>query len=155
MIVVIHDPTIGSHLAAWVAGPVFREVADRVYSNDLEMNQSAPMHFVGNTQLPKAKAGNRKAIQQVYSKLNIKPLYASTNSAASGVDTSSGLPYQEVKYAKGSVPEVTGMGLSDALYVLGNAGYKVGVHGSGTVVKQSVTGGSVIPKGSKITIELQ
>ncbi|HTE01331.1 MAG TPA: penicillin-binding protein [Mucilaginibacter sp.] len=155
MIVVIHDPTIGSHLAAWVAGPVFREVADRVYSNDLEMNQTAPMHFVGNTQLPKAKSGNRKAIQQVYSKLNIKPLYASNNAATSGVDTSNGLPYQEVKYAKGSVPEVTGMGLSDALYVLGNAGYKVGVHGSGTVVKQSVTGGSVIPKGSKITIELQ
>jgi cell division protein FtsI (penicillin-binding protein 3) len=47
------------------------------------------------------------------------------------------------------------MGLSDALYMLGNAGYKVAVRGSGTVVSQSVTGGSLIPKGSKITIELQ
>ena len=35
------------------------------------------------------------------------------------------LPYEETKYKKGAVPEVTGMGLSDALYVLGNAGYKV------------------------------
>jgi cell division protein FtsI (penicillin-binding protein 3) len=154
MIVVMHDPTIGSHLAAWVAGPVFRAIADRVYSSDLEINQSAPMHIVSNAQLPKAKNGNRKAIQQVYSKLNIKPLYASNNAAA-GVDTSNGLAYEEVKYSKGAVPEVTGMGLSDALYILGNAGYKVGVHGSGTVVKQSVTGGSFIPKGSKIIIELQ
>jgi cell division protein FtsI (penicillin-binding protein 3) len=37
---------------------------------------------------------------------------------------------------------------------LGNAGYKVKVIGSGMVDKQSVTGGSQIPKGSKITIEL-
>ncbi len=154
MIVVINNPQ-GEYLAAKVAGPVFRAIADRVYSSDLEMNQSAPLRFVGGTQLPKTKAGNRKAAQEVYSKLNIKPLYASNNAAVSGVDTSSGLAFEEVKYEKGSVPAVTGMGLSDALYVLGNAGYKVGVRGSGIVVKQSVTGGSIIPKGSKITIELQ
>ena len=152
MIVVIHDPTIGLHLAAWVAGPVFREIADRVYSSDLDISQAAPIQFVGNTQLPKTKAGNRKALQQVFTKLNIKPVYASTSSS---VDTSNGLPYEEVKYQKGSVPDVMGMGLSDALYVLGNAGYKVAVRGSGAVARQSVTGGSLIPKGSKITIELQ
>jgi cell division protein FtsI (penicillin-binding protein 3) len=152
MIVVIHDPTIGSHLAAWVAGPVFREVADRVYSSDLDMNQATPLNYVGNTQMPKAKTGNRKLVQEVYGKLNIKPLYASSNSS---VDTSNGLAYEETKYQKGTVPEVIGMGLSDALYVLGNAGYKVGVRGSGTVTKQSVTAGSSIPKGSKIIIELQ
>jgi len=105
--------------------------------------------------LPKAKPGNRKAVQEVFIKLNIKPLYASNNAAENGVDTTSGLAYQEVKYKKGTVPDVTGMGLSDALYVLGNAGYKVAAHGSGAVTKQSVTGGSLIPKGSKITIELQ
>ena len=152
MIVVIHDPTIGSHLAAWVAGPVFRAIADRVYSSDLEMNQATPLQFVSNSPTPKVKIGNRKATREVYSKLNIKPLYASTNNS---VDTSNGLPYEETKYQKGAVPEVTGMGLSDALYVLGNAGYKVSVHGSGTVVKQSVNAGSIIPKGSKIIIELQ
>jgi cell division protein FtsI (penicillin-binding protein 3) len=152
MIVVIQNPTIGSHLAAWVAGPVFRAIADRVYSSDLEMNQSTPLQFVGNTQLPKAKTGNRKAVQAVYKKLNIKPLYASNNT---GVDTSNGLAFEENKFNKNAVPEVTGMGLSDALYILGNAGYRVGVRGAGTVVKQSVTGGSIIPKGSKIIIELQ
>lgn len=152
MIVVIHDPTIGSHLAAWVAGPVFRAIADRVYSSDLEMNQATPLQYVGSSQMPKVKSGNRKAIQQVYGALNIKPLYASTSNT---VDTSNGVPYEETKYQKGAVPEVTGMGLSDALYVLGNAGYKVSVHGSGTVVKQSVNAGSIIPKGSKIIIELQ
>ena len=151
MIVVINDPK-GEYLAAKIAGPVFRAIADRVYASDLEMNQSQPMHYVGNTELPKAKLGNRKAVQEVFSKLNIKPLYASNTAS---VDTSGGVAPEEIRSAKGAVPDVTGMGLSDALYVLGNAGYKVVARGSGAVVKQSVTGGSLIPKGSKITIELQ
>ncbi len=155
MIVVIHDPKVGSHLAAWVAGPVFRKIADRVFSKDLNINQNAPAHFVGNTTLPKVKQGNVKALKEVYTQLGIKPLYASTNAAANGVDTSSGLAYEENKYKTGTVPAVTGMGLSDALYALGNAGYKVTVRGSGMVAAQSVIAGSVMPKGTKIMIELQ
>jgi len=155
MIVVINHPTAGSYLAALVAGPVFREIADKVYASDLDMNQAAPMHFVGNTNMPQIKKGNLKALKQVYAKLGVKPLYASNNAAGNGVDTSNGIPYEDVSYKTGVVPSVTGMGLSDALYLLGNAGYKVIVRGSGSVISQSVTGGSIIPKGSKITIELQ
>jgi cell division protein FtsI (penicillin-binding protein 3) len=155
MIVVINNPTRGAYLAAKVAGPVFRAVADRVYANDMEINQSAPANIVGNTTMPKVKQGNMKALKQVYSKLGVKQLYASANARGNGVDTSNGIPFEEVKYKEGTVPGVTGMGLSDALYVLGNAGYKVTVRGSGVVTTQSVTGGSSIPRGSRITIELQ
>jgi cell division protein FtsI (penicillin-binding protein 3) len=102
--------------------------------------------------MPQVKQGNMKALKKVYSKLGVKPLYASANST---VDTSNGIPFEEVKYKNGTVPAVTGMGLSDALYVMGNAGYKVTVRGSGIVTNQSVTGGSAIPKGSRILIELQ
>ncbi|WP_295655346.1 penicillin-binding protein [uncultured Mucilaginibacter sp.] len=153
MIVVVNNPkTI--YLAALVAGPVFKTIADKVYSSDLDINQGNNIRFVGNTQPPKAKTGDTKAIQQVYTKLGIKPLYASNN-VTSAVDTSGGLPYDEATYKKGTVPNVTGMGLSDALYIMGNAGYKVTARGSGVVKKQSVTGGSMIPRGSKILIELE
>jgi cell division protein FtsI (penicillin-binding protein 3) len=155
MIVVINHPTNGTYLAALVAGPVFREVADRVYANDLEINQTPATNLVGNTTLPKVKQGNLKALKQVYTKLGVKPLYASANTTGGGVDTSNGIPFEETRYKNGAVPSVTGMGLSDALYVLGNAGYKVTVRGSGIVITQSVTGGSLIPKGSRVTIELQ
>ncbi|MES2378019.1 MAG: penicillin-binding protein [Bacteroidota bacterium] len=153
MIVVISNPKVGSHLAAWVAGPVFRKIADRVYSADLDIKHPAPIHFVGNTTMPKVKQGNLAALKHVLGKLGMKPLYASAT--ATGLDTSAGLPFEESKYKTGTVPAVTGMGLSDALYALGNAGYKVSVKGSGVVTAQSVTGGSVIPKKSRITIELQ
>lgn len=152
MIVVISNPRVGSHLAAWVAGPVFRKIADRVYASDLELNHPAPNHFVGNTTMPKIKQGNIAAVKKVYSKLGIKPLYASANT---GIDTSEGIPYDEEKYKAGTVPAVKGMSLSDALYALGNAGYKVGVKGSGVVATQSIAAGNASPKGSKIFIELQ
>jgi cell division protein FtsI (penicillin-binding protein 3) len=153
MIVVVNNPTRGSYLAAKVAGPIFRAIADKVYANDMEINQPAPIRFVGNTSMPKVKQGNLKALKHVYNKLGVKPLYASAT--GSGVDTSNGIPFEETRIKEGTVPAVTGMGLSDALYVLGNAGYKVTVRGSGMVTTQSVTGGSLIPKGSRITIELQ
>jgi cell division protein FtsI (penicillin-binding protein 3) len=88
----------------------------------------------------------------VYGQLSLKPLYASLNNS---VDTSSGIAFEDNKTKAGTVPNVVGMGLNDALYFMGNAGYKVTVRGSGTVSSQSVTGGSLIPKGSKITIELE
>jgi cell division protein FtsI (penicillin-binding protein 3) len=152
MIVVINHPTVGSYLAALVAGPVFRKIADRVYASDMEINQSSALHFMGNTNLPPVKTGNSAALKQVYSKLGVKPLHASTNG---GIDTSEGIAYADIKYKSGVVPAVTGMGLSDALFTLGNAGYKVAVHGSGVVKGQSVAAGSLIPKGSKIIIELK
>jgi len=152
LIVVINDPKNGYYGAA-VAGPVFREIADKVYSSDLEMQQNVPTRLVGNTQMPQVKTGNVKALQQVYSKLGVKPLYASN--APRSVDTSNGIAPQEIKYKRGTVPSVTGMGLSDALYVMGNAGYKTTVRGSGMVARQSVTGGSMIPRGSRITLELE
>jgi cell division protein FtsI (penicillin-binding protein 3) len=150
LIVVINDPKNG-YYAASVAGPVFKEIADRVYASDMEIKR-APVSLVGNTTLPKYKQGNLRALKKVYDNLGLKPLYASTN--VNSIDTSRGIALEENKYKTGTVPNVTGMGLSDALFALGNAGYKVKVIGSGTVDKQSVTGGSQIPKGSKITIEL-
>jgi cell division protein FtsI (penicillin-binding protein 3) len=151
LIVVINDPKNG-YYAASIAGPVFREIADKVYASDMGLNQT-PAHLIGNTTLPKFKQGNLKALKKVYEKLGVKPLYASATPA--GIDTSNGIVSEENKYKTGTVPNVTGMGLSDALYALGNAGYKVSVKGSGSVTTQSVTGGSIIPRGSKIIIELQ
>lgn len=153
MIVVISNPHVGSHLAAWVAGPVFRKIADRVYASDMSMNHPVEQHYVGNTQPPKVKGGNYKAIKEVYNKLGIKPLYASVNTPTA--DTSAGIVFEDAKYKKGTVPSVAGMDLSDAIYVLGNAGYKVNARGSGVVARQSAAVGSVMPKGSTIMIELQ
>jgi cell division protein FtsI (penicillin-binding protein 3) len=155
MIVVVQNPTKGSYYAAQVAGPVFKEVADMVYASDLQMYSEVKQpQIVGNTRLPKVKEGYKKSAQKVYSAFGIKPYFASANSDID-VDTNSGIAYKEVKMNRGVVPDVKGMGLRDALYVLGNSGLKPIVKGSGEVYEQSLLAGTKIIKGTKILIELQ
>jgi cell division protein FtsI (penicillin-binding protein 3) len=152
LIVVINDPK-GAYYGALVSGPVFREIADRVYSSDMDLNQPEPVHLAANMQSPKTKIGQQKAVQEVYSKLKLKPLYPKNNEAA--IDSNEGISNSETNFKKGAVPSTVGMGLRDALFIMGNAGYKIAVIGSGTVVRQSVGAGSLIPKGSKIVLELE
>ena len=52
------------------------------------------------------------------------------------------------------MPDVTGMGLKDALFLLENAGIKVRFTGNGKVRKQSIAPGNKIVKGSTIYLEL-
>ncbi|HET8829437.1 MAG TPA: penicillin-binding transpeptidase domain-containing protein [Pelobium sp.] len=156
MIVVIQNPTKGSYYAASVAGPVFREVADVVFGSDLEMTTTykAPQ-LVGNTKMPEVKGAYKKSTQNVYKSLGVKALFASNNQEELGVDTNSGIAYKEVKTNKGLVPNVEGMGLKDALFVLGNSGLSPVVKGNGEVVSQSLAAGTPIYKGTRILIELQ
>ncbi len=53
------------------------------------------------------------------------------------------------------VPNVRGMGLRDALYVLENSGLKVEASGTGMVQKQSVRAGSEVSRGTFVQIELR
>jgi cell division protein FtsI (penicillin-binding protein 3) len=52
------------------------------------------------------------------------------------------------------MPDVKGMGLKDALYVLETAGMKVQVNGRGKINNQSVAAGSPVAKGQQITLSL-
>ncbi len=152
MIVVINNPK-GAYYGALVSGPVFREVADKVYSSDLDLNQVPTEHFAAaEQQSPKTKAGQQRAVQEVYSKFGLKPVF--TKNKETEIDSSEGIN-SETTTKKGAVPSTLGMGLRDALFIMGNSGYKVSVVGSGTVIRQSVDAGSMIPKGSKIVLELE
>jgi cell division protein FtsI (penicillin-binding protein 3) len=151
LIVVINDPKNG-YYGAQVAGPPFREIADKVFASDLDIHPAnAPLKLVGNTKMPAAKSGSKQAIRNVYKAMGVKTYLASNSNA---IDTDKGIDYKDLIYADGLVPEVTGMGLKDALYVLGNAGLRAIVKGSGKVIMQSVDGGLRVKKGTPITIEL-
>ncbi|MBE7176980.1 MAG: PASTA domain-containing protein [Mucilaginibacter polytrichastri] len=153
MIVVINDPKNG-YYAASVAGPVFKEIADKIYASDLDLKHNFQPRFVGNTHMPKSHSGQKKATQLVYKKLGVKALFAANSEYVNVIDTNNGVSISEAVYRKGSVPDVTGMGLRDALYVLGNAGLKVQIKGSGVVAAQSLKPGSWAYRDAKILIEL-
>ena len=61
----------------------------------------------------------------------------------------------DLEIEKGIVPDVSGMGLKDALYLLENEGYKVNFSGSGRVVSQTPDAGTALGRGHKITLTLK
>ncbi|HEY0772344.1 MAG TPA: PASTA domain-containing protein, partial [Sphingobacteriaceae bacterium] len=80
---------------------------------------------------------------------------ASNNNYSNTLDSDKGIPAHEVSYTEGAVPDVVGMGLKDALYIIGNSGLRPLVKGSGKVVRQSIPAGTRIVKGYPIVLELQ
>ncbi len=154
MIVVINDPK-GAYYGALVSGPVFREVADRIYASDVKMYNKVEEHLAGNTVAPEAKAGQSQATKKVYNAFGVKALYAAKSEYFNSVDTNNGVAYEENTPVKGVMPNVNGMGLKDAMFLLGNVGLKARVKGSGKVVSQSIQAGSKIGKGLMVEILLQ
>lgn len=154
IMVSINGPKNG-YYGATVAGPVFKEIADRIYASDIQMYNNVTDHLVGNTKSPEAKAGQSKAVKKVYNALGIKTLYAAKSDYFNSVDTSNGIVYEEYNSVKGMMPNVIGMGLKDALYLLGNSGLKTQVLGSGKVTSQSIASGTKIGKGLLVQLELK
>jgi cell division protein FtsI (penicillin-binding protein 3) len=154
IMVSINGPKNG-YYGGTVAGPVFKEIADRIYASDMQMYNNVTDHLVGNTKSPEAKAGQSKAVKSVYNALGIKALYAAKSDYFNSVDTSNGIVYEEYNSVKGMMPNVSGMGLKDALYLLGNAGLKTQVKGSGKVISQSVPSGMKIGRGLLVQLELK
>ena len=154
IMVSINGPKNG-YYGATVAGPVFKEIADRIYASDMQMYNNVTDHLVGNTKSPEAKAGQSKAVKSVYNALGIKALYAAKSDYFNSVDTSNGVVYEEYNSVKGMMPNVNGMGLKDALYLLGNAGLTTQVKGSGKVISQSIPSGMKIGRGLLVQLELK
>ena len=115
---------------------------------------------IAEIKTPFIKNGSRKDIQTVCRDLNI-----SANTKISSAE------YVNVVMQKDSsaivmdnninqsltnyvIPNVLGMGLKDALYLLENAGLRVKVMGSGTIRKQSLNIGTKFSKGTEIILEL-
>ena len=95
-------------------------------------------------------AAVRTIVDEMYS---INPCWGDTLSRKSQVPSAKAKPFEPVK--TGEIPSVSGLGLSDAIYVIESSGYKCSFSGIGHVVSQSPKAGVTATKGSTITIRLK
>lgn len=153
MIVVINSPGTNGYYGNVVAGSIFKEVADKVYSLSLDMHQAVNKTIVANN-LPVMHQGNADDIKHVYNFFGVK-LNTETGEWAKVSDNGGNILLASNDFANGIVPDVTGMGLRDALYLLEGKGIKVSVVGKGIVQRQSINPGTKIEKGMTITVELK
>lgn len=155
-IVVVNAPANGVYYGGSVAGPVFKEIADKVYSTSLNLHH--PLKKAEKPGMPKVKGGNRDDIKTVLNKLTISSHQIKGNAETEWVKTGSdvsSIDLKELETDANKIPDVKGMGLRDAVYLLENRGLKVVVDGYGAVVYQSINPGTpIIKKGGTIYIKL-
>lgn len=154
VVVIKNKPHALRFYGANVAGPVFREVADKLYAIAVERQKPMQATMQLDTLLS-LKNGKGSEWKQILGKLQLPISDApANNSWVSAKVTDRKIAFQQVTQTKGAVPDVTGMGLKDALYLLENAGLRVVVKGAGKVKVQSLPGGTKIGNEQTIVIEL-
>ena len=157
MIVSIYDPKVNGYGGGVVAAPVFREVADKIFAADPDMRETLRPERRGvMADIPQSKSGNHDNLSFVLRELNIP--VAREDGVANWVtatvnDTKIELKPREMDNSL--VPNVVGMGLKDALFLLEEREMRVSVRGRGRVASQSISPGSRITPNGSITLELR
>ncbi len=157
-IVVVDNPSLSKGFyASQVSSPVFREIADKVYS--IAYRQYGEIQVTADESLPVCKNGLKEDFLGIFDELDIGVEGLEEVENNKWVLTSSTESEKMVlkprRVNNSVVPNVKGMGLRDALFVLENAGLRVEVCGMGMVQRQSVQSGTEVKDGSLIKIELR
>ncbi|MBU7578402.1 MAG: transpeptidase family protein, partial [Flavihumibacter sp.] len=157
IVVIKNKPFASKYYGGTVAGPVFREIADKLFALEA---QQIPVQTVSLPKPDSSKfryAGANEKMKTVMQTLSLpyKDSAAQTDWAVLEADEN----YRSVVKAldaksSGQMPDLKGMGLRDALFLLEERKLKVQVKGKGKVISQSLPPGSMIQPKQTITIEL-
>ena len=159
MIVVAWYPHRGATGAGSLSGATFKDIAEHVYAQSPLM-QTPPAMRGDTTRFfaPVTRAGDRKRLETVMNEMEVD--FRKSKESGEWVRTqvtNSGVREQKVisAYATDRVPDVTDMGLMDAIFLLENRGLKVISEGVGVVKSQSLEEGRFINKGETIRLVLR
>jgi cell division protein FtsI (penicillin-binding protein 3) len=159
-IVIINSPSNGIYYGGLVAGPVFKEIAEKVYSSSLDFLE--PINNKQNL-LTKAPGSIKSKNDEMTIASKALKLPTKSNTTEDGYvsrnpSDSTRISLQtnnlESQLKKGIVPNLNGLSAKDALFLLENSGFHVKLYGMGSVKKQSIEAGQKFNKGDKITLIL-
>jgi cell division protein FtsI (penicillin-binding protein 3) len=136
--------------AGTVAAPVFREVADRIVAYDIQMHEPTRSGQGHGRPDPKLMAGYANDLHIISNQLNMSEV----PSTEGWVEATSKGQWRSRPTKPNRVPDVRGLSLRDALFVLENKGYRVLIEGKGRVKEQSMLPGQSIADADAKTITL-
>jgi len=153
-IVVVYNPRKGLYYAAQVAVPVFKDIADKIYASELNIQEKVKDDSI--FEIPSSKVGIGREVAGIYSKLGFvdKSFAPLEDKWINASKKDSAIVKTERIIKDGLVPDVTNMNTRDAVFLLEQMGLKVSISGRGKVVEQSIAPGQSIIKGSKISLKL-
>lgn len=138
-----------------VAGPVFKDIADNIYSRDINLHFA--MEKKATTEpgvLPVIRAGKQDELTMLTNELGVSSHSDTEEEWIKSAKNGNSVVWKKNSVIKDQVPDVTGMTFRDAIYLLEKTGLRVGYEGKGRVASQSLSPGTRISKGSRIYLRL-
>ena len=145
--VLISKPKEGGYYGSQVALPVFKEIAEKTFRTNLELYpvvNEQPVADLNKRKMPDYDAGYITDIKTVLSELDVKyHLRSDSDWGIIRANEPDSLKIIKRPISDSRIPNVLGMGLRDALFLLENRGLRVEVNGSyGRVKQQSIRPGT-------------
>jgi cell division protein FtsI (penicillin-binding protein 3) len=157
-IVVIDEPEGSEQYGGDVSAPVFKAIAEKLYAQDIDVkteNVAKRDISLFYNDLPTQQVTFAADAKNIFDFLKIPTMpdknkeWVKINPGKYQID------WEEQNIKSNAIPNVKGMSLRDAIYVLENIGLKVFYTGKGRVKTQSLMPGSPFRKGEKIIIQLE
>lgn len=153
-IVVVNAPSNGVYYGNLVAGAVFKEIADRVYSTNFYRDYKITGDDNVKPTAPEAGNGYRDDIDEVLGELDVRYRRTADDDWVATRESGDTIRLASIKQQKGLVPDVRGMSLRDAIFILENSGLNVRYSGKGKVLRQSPGHGARYYEGATVSLEM-
>lgn len=137
-----------------LAGPVVKRMVDYIYNRTNDWPERAERR--GPRRYPeRIKGGDIAQIRRVADKLSPRVSFDHrTGWGRVAIDSLANVVVTSLPQGASTMPDVGGMGLKDALFVLESRGLKVRFSGQGAVTSQSIPSGVGVTPGTEVVITL-
>ena len=152
-IVVIDNPKKYRIYGSDVAAPVFKEIADKIFISDKKYIKEMEKNDIKFT-FPRIRSGYRTDLVNLSNNLGLANHSVTNNEWVKTKVIDNSIFWEGINSKIYLVPNVVGMTLKDAIFILESRGLNVSFSGRGRVLRQSISPGKLIKDYKKITISL-
>lgn len=155
VVIIKNKPNALKYYGALVAGPVFKQIADRLYTLYIRQPDKKYVLQQNADSIRVSYTGLNKEIKQIFNKLKLfyvdsvseRTEFAKVNKRNTAVIT-------PITVNNRLMPSLIGMSVKDAIYICDNLGLQPMIKGRGKVMTQSVMPGQNIIRGHIVNIQL-
>ena len=155
IVVIKTKPYAALHYGGQLAAPVFKEIAERLYTMFVKSNDQYAT-ATRNDSLSYFYAGMKSDVKKIMQTVGVNykdSAFANTQWAYVSKSTDKPVISND-NMSNTAMPQLSGLALKDAVYLCENMGLKVRVKGRGRVTAQSLTAGQPVATGQLVNIEL-
>ncbi|MDX1476067.1 MAG: penicillin-binding protein [Saprospiraceae bacterium] len=152
-LVMIYNPRGSEYYGSDVALPAFVEIAEGVMALSPRKSSIDGSRNKPDSNLPPVKFAYKTDIQEIGNALDVRfDEIADSEWVALENPQRNALTARNMEDMR--LPDLRGMGLRDAVFLLENAGLEVSTSGAGRVIRQSVRAGTQVSKGTRVQLVL-